>query len=153
MRVHEQRVLKIPVDELRQLLRKSHGVDLGSVEPYLDGEYVVFSLDVGAEKVAPLGIRPKSDVVEGPHRVRRRKKKRNRVRTRGWRVVSKITNSQGLTANIYEPFVSALGAKPLPKSEQRKLVRQIMVDNGNKPTDESVEYFLTNTLEYLSTKK
>ena len=128
-------------------------MDLTAVEPYIDGQYVVFSIEVASEKVSHGGLKAKAEVVQSRPRVRRRRKVRNRIRTRGWSVVSKITNSQGLTANIYEPFVKALGDKPLPKNEQRKLVRQIMVDNGNKPTDQSVEYFLTNTLEYLSTKK
>lgn len=153
MRVQEQRILKIPIDELRELLKKSHGVDLSGVEPFIEGEYLAFSLDVAEGRVPHARLDTRSTVERRAPRARRRRKKRNRVRTRGWKVIAKIENSQGLTANIYEPFVKALGEKPLPKSEQRRVVRQIMVDNGNRPTDQSVEYFLTNTLQYMASKK
>jgi len=58
-------------------------------------------------------------------------------------------NSKGLPANVYEPLVRALEGKEITRSEQKKLVRQLMVENGNDPSSESVEYFLENTLEYL----
>jgi len=71
------------------------------------------------------------------------------VKTRGWRVVDRITNSQGLRANIYEPFVVALRGEKGTRTEQRAIVREIMERNRNSPTSDSVDYYLDNTLEYL----
>jgi len=54
-----------------------------------------------------------------------------------------------LKANIYEPFVKALEGKELSKTEQRKIVKDIIISNGNDPNRESVDYMLENTLEYM----
>jgi len=44
MKTHEERILKVPIEELRALLRSQHGVDLSAVEPYIAGDYVVFAV-------------------------------------------------------------------------------------------------------------
>lgn len=158
MKVHEQRLFRIPIDELRSYLKKAHSVDLSGVEPSIEGEFIVFALNIETASTAESGPLPSSKlqsevVVESSvPRIRRRRRKRNRIKTRGWKVLGKITNSQGLVANVYEPFVSALKGVAVPRSEQRRIVRQIMVRNRNTPTDESVEYFLENTLEYLRSR-
>ena len=72
------------------------------------------------------------------------------MRTRGWQVAAKIVNSQGQTAVVYKPFVQALFRKQLTPAQQRALVADILRSNGNDPTKSSIEYFLTNTLEYLA---
>ncbi|GEM_PF-1639272 len=157
MKTHEERILKVPIEELRALLRSQHGVDLSAVEPYIAGDYVVFAVQVSGDKLSPgeLGGGTEATSVR-PRRgsgIRRTRRKRNRVKTRGWKVVGKIKNSQGLVANIYEPFVTALRGVKLPRSEQRKLVRQIMNSNSNRPAEASVDYFLDNTLEFISQKE
>ena len=65
-------------------------------------------------------------------------------------MIAKITNSNGLVANIYEPLMKALEGREITKSEQRKIVRQLLIANGNNPSEESVDYFMSNTLEYLA---
>lgn len=132
------------------MLESQYGVDLSEVEPYLEKDSIAFA--IGIDESQPVGR-----IDDGlPERIpsvqrksRRPRKRRNRVKTRGWKVVGKITNSKGLAANVYEPFVLALKGLQITRSEQKKLVRQIMIANGNSPTDESVEYFLSNTVEYL----
>lgn len=71
------------------------------------------------------------------------------MKTRGWNIISKMTNSRGQTTTIYEPFVLALRDSKLSKSEQRKRVVGILRANGNRPGPVSIEYYLSNTLEYL----
>ena len=150
MKVQEERVFKVPVDELRMLLQNQYQVDLSGVFPYLDGEYIVFAIQMGSES-ASLSSSPitQSAVEKKRTRSRKRLRKRNRIKTRGWKVLGQITNSRGLKANVYEPFVEALRDLEITRSEQKKIVRQIMIGNGNNPSDESVEYHLDNTLEFI----
>jgi hypothetical protein len=129
-------------------------VNLSGVEPYIAGDYIVFAVQVSGDKVSPADLDGGSEAMSvRPRRgtgIRRTRRKRNRIKTRGWKVVGKIKNAQGLVANIYEPFVTALRGAALPRSEQRKLVRQIMIRNSNRPAEASVDYFLDNTLEFIS---
>lgn len=154
MRIQEERHFRIPIDELRSILKKQHGVDLTGVEPFIDRESIVFSLQLSGEvgRYSPSDERG-SNLPEFPElkvHKRARRRKRNRIKTRGWKVLERITNSQGLLAKVYEPFVTAFKNDKLTRAEQRALVREIMVRNGNSPTEESVDYYLDNTLEYLS---
>ena len=150
MKVQEERVFKVPVDELRILLQNQYNVDLSGVSPYLDGEFIVFSIQMGSEYTSFTAIpETESTVEQKKSRSRKRLRKRNRIKTRGWKVLGQITNSRGLKANVYEPFVEALRDLEITRSEQKKIVRQIMIGNGNNPTDESVEYHLDNTLEFI----
>ena len=151
MRIQEERVFRIPVDELRLLLRSQYGVDLTGVEPYLDGDSIVFAMRLqGATKQGVKSNAIKETVETMTPRIRRRRRKRNRMRTRGWNVVGKIKNSYGLTANVYGPLVEELRGREIVRSEQRKIVRQLLISNGNEPSNDSVDYFLDNTLEYLA---
>jgi hypothetical protein len=154
MKVQEERLFKIPIDEIRILLRAQYGVDLNGVEPYLENEHIVFAVQKDSESSTG-ELLPARQVAPERRRgaARRRRRKRNRIRTRGWNVVAKITNSTGLVANIYEPLVKALEGREVTKSEQRKIVRQLLISNGNDPSQESVEYFMNNTLEYLGQNK
>jgi hypothetical protein len=154
MRTHEERLFRVPIEELRTLLRTQHGVNLSGVEPYIAGDYIVFAVQVSGDKSSPSDQRSGAEatMVRPPRGsgIRRTRRKRNRIKTRGWNVVGKIKNSQGLVANIYEPFVTALRGVRLSRSEQRRLVRQIMIRNSNRPAEASVDYFLDNTLEFIS---
>jgi hypothetical protein len=80
---------------------------------------------------------------------RRAPKKRNRMKTRGWLAIARITNSKGQQCTIYKPFVDALEKPNLTYEEQRLLVEQILKSNKNKPSEDSIKYYLENTLEYL----
>jgi hypothetical protein len=71
------------------------------------------------------------------------------MKTRGWNVAARITNSKGQKCTIYKPFVDALQNSNSSQDEQRKKVEEILRANRNKPSDESISYFLENTLEYL----
>ncbi len=153
MRVREERLFKVPIDEIRALLRSQYGVDLAGVEPYLDENHLVFALALDSEPGSSSGpalTAPQTVAQRKPIKARRRRKKRNRIRTRGWNVIGKITNSKGLVANIYEPLVKSLEGREITRSEQRKIVRQLLISNGNEPSEDSVDYFLDNALEFLA---
>lgn len=83
-------------------------------------------------------------------RRRRKRRIRNRTKTRGWDVVAKMKNSRGQTCTIYRPFVDALSESHLARREAYSTVRKIITQNGNDPNPATVEYFLDNTIEYLS---
>jgi len=80
----------------------------------------------------------------------RRKARRNRTRTRGWKPLTSFVNSLGQRVRVYDVFVNALRGQQLGKVEQRKIVDSLLRANGNEPTREQVAYFLDNTQEYLS---
>ena len=84
---------------------------------------------------------------------KRTSKKRNRMKTRGWSVVARIINSKGQKCSIYQPFVEALQKPDLTVEEQNKIVERILRSNKNKPSEDSIKYFLENTLEYLKGEK
>jgi hypothetical protein len=73
------------------------------------------------------------------------------MKTRGWDIVARMTNQKGQSCAIYSPFVAAL-SQPLSAVEQRSAVVRILRSNGNRPSEESISYFLENTLEYLKRK-
>lgn len=84
-----------------------------------------------------------------PNRLSRKRKKRRRMKTRGWEVVGTIENSYGQSARVYRPFVEALSQKGLTMAQKRSIVGKILRGNGNRPTDSSVEYYLMNTIEFI----
>jgi hypothetical protein len=158
MRVQEERLVRIPLEDLRAALKKSHGIDLSGIEPYLDQDSLVFVLRTETSPPQSEGPEdPKgflqTQKVSHESRQRRRRRKRNRIKRRGWNIVGKFTNSDGLVANVYEPFVKAILESGLPQGELRRLVRQIMVRNGNSPSEESIDYYLNNTLEFLAQQR
>ena len=89
---------------------------------------------------------------KNPHRKRRAHRRRNRMRTRGWDIIARITNSKGQHCAIYKPFVEALQKPNLTIGEQKRLVEGILRSNRNKPSEVSVQYFLENTIEYLQSQ-
>jgi hypothetical protein len=72
------------------------------------------------------------------------------MRTRGWEVVARISNSKGQKCSIYKPFADALQDPKLTIEERKKIVEGILRSNRNRPSEESISYFLENTLEYLN---
>ena len=137
------------------MLRQRHKITETFSEVRLEDEYLAFyfvhpSSQSNSGQSASAGQREVPSVVRSDApRQRRARKRRNRMRTRGWAIVAKMENAKGQTAVVYKPFVDALSKAGLSKREQRTVVKEILRANGNKPSDATIEYFLTNTLEYM----
>lgn len=146
MDISEEHVVKVPIDEIRRLVKTQLGIDIESSEPELIGDYLVF-------KISRESVRLNSSK-EPNSRQRRHRKRRNRVKTRGWKVVSSISLPNGMKSKIYEPFVIALKDDQLSRYAQKKVVKDIIIANGNSsPTEGSIDYFLENTLAYLKSMR
>jgi len=169
-------MVRIPVTRLEEDIRKKHAIALNLLSVSLEKDAVVLRFGspsasapalVGREESLhapssrnatenPLaGTRPittsGSRVIELAPRIRRRRaSKRNRMRTRGWNIVIKMTNSRGQTVAIYEPFVEALRGKTMSRRQMENAVATVLKENGNRPGPVSIEYYLSNTLEYLA---
>jgi hypothetical protein len=143
-------IVKIPLSEIAESVRQKHMLPSKLTGAIIEGENLVLSFSeeeqTTLEKEESPLILP---VVQNPHRKRRPRKKRNRMKTRGWSVVARITNSKGQKCSIYKPFVDALQNPQLAAEEQRRKVESILKANRNKPSEQSINYFLENTLEYL----
>jgi len=122
----------------------------GMTPPGESGELREISSDATMEPTSQsTNIHPPSPTA----RRKRRTGRRNRMKTRGWNVVTKSQNSHGQTVTIYEPFVVALRGAPASRRERERIVRDLLRANGNSPGPESVRYYLENTLEYLARGK
>jgi len=113
-----------------------------------DTDSIACTTDAAGDRTSTHAPWPGNTVKKGATR-RRRSSKRNRMKTRGWNIVTKMTNSHGQTVTIFEPFVAALRGKKMSKRERKGIVARILRDNGNRPGAVSIDYFLANTLEYL----
>lgn len=164
-----QTTVRIPLAKLIASTKERHSIAFALDSAKIEGDYLILSFSNNApgliENSALLSdsVREESGAfVHGdseslpvePRRGgrRRRMARRNRMKTRGWNIVSKMMNSKGQTVAIYEPFVLALRGKKLRRTEAAKLVSQVLVANGNRPGRVSVDYYLTNTLEYLASE-
>ena len=139
-------VVKIPVTEIEEWIRTKH---------VLPKFLTNFSIEANA---LVLYFRKTPDLEEqfaspktgtSVPRRRRARRKRNRMKTRGWQVVARMANSKGQECSIYKPFVDALRDRRLPPEEQRRVVERILRSNRNRPSEISIQYFLENTIEYL----
>ena len=137
--------VKISLNELEEWLRAKYCLPSILTGFYIEENNLVVTF---TEKESLL----KEKSVETPKKQRLRKstKKRNRMKTRGWTIVARIINRKGQKCTIYQPFVEALRNPNLTLEEQNKIVEDILRSNKNKPSDESIQYYLTNTLEYLN---
>ncbi len=163
-------VVKIPIQPLAEDVRSRNNLDEELFDVKLEEDNIVLffkrplhsqtaqvemitTAPTSAASVARFATTPKIKNVSRPESSgktrRRRRSARNRMKTRGWQVVAKIVNSKGQTAIVYKPFVDGLFGKQLTPAQQRLVVGEILRSNGNDPTEASIEYFLTNTLEYL----
>ena len=161
-------VVRIPIQILEHEIREKYAISLDLIGTIIEGEDVILRFGSrgsgeSLKKRANVEIRSKNHEVEwiGGEREnpigaalaterKRRGSRRNRMRTRGWNIVTKMTNSRGQTVTIYEPFVDALRGKKLNHREQESVIAKILRDNGNRPGRVSVDYYLSNTLEYLA---
>jgi hypothetical protein len=147
-------LVRLPIQEAVEMLRRKHNISETFTEVRLEDDFLAFyfvrpspSTEAGPEgRVSGGEVSTVRTVVT---RRRRARKRRNRMKTRGWPVVGKIVNKRGQTVVIYKPFVEALSEPGISKREQRTRVEGILRENRNKPSDVSIEYFLNNTLEYL----
>jgi hypothetical protein len=145
-------IVKIPLLEIVESLRSKHDIPSKITDARIEGETLILSLTAEDEPVD--NIIENAPVLTTSHSTnrKRRRAKRNRMKTRGWDVVARIKNSKGQQCSIYKPFVDALQNQHLTVEEQKKKVESILKANRNKPSEESVDYFLQNTLEFLKEK-
>lgn len=142
-------LVKIPIEEIEEWIRTKHVLPSVLSESRLEGNNLVlhFHEEELLEKESSARF-PKIHT-----RRRRARKKRNRMKTRGWEVVARITNSKGQKCAIYKPFVDALQDTNLSVEDQKRLVKRTLKANRNRPSESSIQYFLENTLEYLKKKR
>ena len=149
--VELQIIVRKPLSEVERDLRSRHDLGRnGFVNAYIQDGALVMVFGKAAAFEAPNrvgGAGPKLAPAQS-HR-KRRKAKRNRTKTRGWKPVATITSALGQRVRVYGIFVEALNDKNMPRGDQKKVVESILRSNSNHPTPEQVEYFLDNTLEYL----
>ena len=169
-------VVRIPITRLEDDIRKKHSIALALQSVSLEKDAVVLRFGGtsflasnqprnegissqtslrGVEERYSSEIEPVNPngtcLIELAPRVRRRRpSRRNRMKTRGWNIVTKITNSRGQTVTIYEPFVAALRGKRMSRKQMENAVATVLKENGNRPGPVSIDYYLSNTLEYLA---
>ena len=142
-------LVKIPIAEIEEWIRTKHALPSVLTDFRIEEKDLVlyFREEELSENIEDL--QPNRN----PRRKRRAHRKRNRMRTRGWETVARITNSKGQNCAIYKPFVDVLQDTKLTFEEQKKKVETILKSNRNKPSESSIAYFLENTLEYLRSKR
>lgn len=139
-------LVKIPISEIENLVRSRYNLPNMLTDIQIEADaLVLYFREKPAEKNPRTLTKEHQIIVKKKRRTRR---KRNRMKTRGWKVVARIRNSKGQKCAVYEPFVEAL-KDPLPPADQRLVVAKILRSNKNRPSETSIQYFLENTLEYL----
>jgi hypothetical protein len=141
-------VVKVPVSQIASWLKDQHELPEKLESFSLEGDNLVLNFKDDNSSIADT-INPSAPLSNTSMKSRKHRKKRNRMKTRGWAVHARFTNSKNQKCTIYRPFVEALQGKQLSADDQRKAVEGILRSNRNRPTEESIEYFLNNTLEYL----
>jgi hypothetical protein len=142
-------LVRIPVREIEETIRKKHVLPNTLIDVQLDSDFLIlYFSDKSKDSAVNLSPKPTSLVIS-KKRKRRARRKRNRTKTRGWEVVARITNAKGQTCAIYKPFFETLKVTMLPE-EQKAIVTKILKSNGNRPSETTINYFLENTLEYLA---
>jgi hypothetical protein len=141
-------LVKIPISEIEEWIRTKHDLPPLLMDFRIEEKSLILSF---REEEISEKIEGKLTVVNS--RRKRSYRKRNRMKTRGWEMVARITNSKGQKCTVYRPFVEALQDPGLPIEEQKKIVERILKANRNRPSEESILYFLGNTLEYLQKQR
>ena len=138
-------LVKIPIKEIEEWIRTKHILPMVLSDFRLEDENLVLTFhEESPTEKEQLTQSPKTHT-----RKRRAHKRRNRMKTRGWTVVARITNPKGQKCAIYKPFVEALKDQEMTIEEQKKIVEKILRSNRNRPNANSINYYLENTLEYL----
>jgi hypothetical protein len=138
-------LVKVPITEIEEWIRARHVLPSVLTDVRIEENNLVLYFSQG--ETSQTGVELQSPKTSA--RRRRAHRKRNRMKTRGWEVVARITNSKGQDCTIYKPFVEALQNPTQTVEEQKKAVEGILRSNRNRPSESSVRYFLENTLEYL----
>ena len=142
-------LVKIPLTEIEEWLRSKYILPSILTDFRIDEKSLVITFTDKENILREI----ESQTPKKQGSKRRSPKKRNRMKTRGWGVVARITNSKGQQCTIYQPFVEALQKPNLTVEEQNKIVEGILRSNKNKPSEDSIKYYLENTLEYLKGEK
>jgi len=147
-------LVRVPIHEIEQMMRSKHALPKAMVDVRLEADYLTlyFAEKERTDSVITDSFAPPIPPITKGHRKRRASRRRNRMKTRGWDIVARLTNQKGQNCAIYKPFVEAL-TLPLSPIDQKAAVAKILRSNGNRPSEESISYFLENTLEYLNSKK
>lgn len=140
-------LVKVPITEIEEWIRTKY--DLPSLLTDFKIEENNLVLHFREDENTNKEINEQIVSATKPRR-RRAHRKRNRMRTRGWEVAGRISNSKGQKCTIYKPFVEALQNTNLTNEEQKKVVERILRSNKNRPSEVSIQYFLENTLEFLN---
>lgn len=149
-----QVVVRKPLSDIEDEIRRKYRVQGGLADVAIEQDALVLTFQGipqnSASKTVPPSTNSTSNSAEKVSVRRRRKHRvRNRMKTRGWDVVAKFVNSRGQTCTIYRPFYDALASQKLKRREAYSIVRDVLVSNGNSPRPASIDYFLSNTLEYI----
>jgi hypothetical protein len=146
--------VRIPIDEIERMVRSKHNLPDKMIDVRLETDYLLlyFANEDKANSLMSRTSSLSSTTFVGKKRKRRARRRRNRMKTRGWDAVARILNRKGQACAIYKPFVEAL-SQSMSAEEQRAVVTKILKSNGNRPSEASVNYFLENTLEYLSSRQ
>lgn len=145
--------VRIPINDIERMVRSKHNLPEKMIDVRLEADYLLLYF-ANEDKTSSMTVTasPSCSTFLGKKRKRRARRKRNRMKTRGWDVVARIVNRRGQACTIYKPFVEAL-SQPMSADEQKAVVTKILKSNGNRPSEASINYFLENTLEYLSSRK
>lgn len=143
-------LVRIPIIEIEEWIRSKHLLPKVLTDYRIEENALV--LYFSEQPISEKRLIPSSHE-NLMHRRRRAHRKRNRMKTRGWQVVARMTNSKGQKCVIYKPFVDALKDSKLTVEEQKKIVEKILRSNRNRPSETSIHYFLENTLEYLANQQ
>lgn len=142
--------MKIHISEIEDLVRSKHNLPEVLTDVQVEGDsLVLYFREKNNEGSTERPIKMQS---VKPRKKRRTRRKRNRMKTRGWEVVARFSNLKGQRCAIYKPFVEAL-KQSLSQVDQKLIVAKILKSNGNRPSEASIEYFLENTLEYLKMQR
>jgi hypothetical protein len=141
-------LVKIPLSQIEQTVRSKHSLPDALVDVRLESDSLVLYFAEKPKAETTVVYAQDSSIVNVKRKKRRARRKRNRMKTRGWEIVGSMVNSKGQTCAIYKPFVEAL-KQPMSSADQKLAVARILRANGNRPAETSIMYFLENTLEYL----
>ena len=140
-------LVRIPLSQIEQSVRSKHSLPDALVDVRLEADSLVLYFAAKPKSQPAETLVQDSEVVQTRRR-RKARKKRNRMKTRGWEILGSMVNSKGQTCTIYRPFVEAL-KQPMSEVDQKSAVAKILRSNHNRPSETSIAYFLENTLEYL----
>jgi hypothetical protein len=144
-------LVKIPLSEIEQSVRSKHALPDALVDVRLEADSLVLYFAEKPKAETVTAYAQNSSIINMKRKKRRARRKRNRMKTRGWEIMGSMVNSKGQTCTIYKPFVEAL-KQPMSAADQKIAVAKILISNHNRPSEASIDYFLQNTLEYLKAK-